>query len=163
MWPSTSRHMALYSGTCSKTFCRLGIYLSIYSSRGMMTPCLPYFSRSASPKPALNTKSGRVLALDISSLMVSPHWSAWMVFHSTWTLVCSSRRLKMVRLLGSDSVLAGKLVRPVMVAFSFRGMATSAGSTSRPRLSPRPALRSPQPASRDSIVARARARERALR
>ncbi|MBO5501839.1 MAG: carbohydrate ABC transporter permease, partial [Clostridia bacterium] len=59
MWPFSSVRMALYSGACSKTLHRLGMYLSMYSSRLMITPCLAYFSRSVSPKPALNTKSGK--------------------------------------------------------------------------------------------------------
>ena len=81
-----------------------------------------------------------------------------MVFHSTWTLVCSSSRLKMVRLLGSDSVPAGKLVRPLMVAVSARGNCKVAGSTSRPAELP-PREPPPQPASRDIVRTAASARD----
>ena len=83
-----------------------------------------------------------------------------MVFHSTWTLVCSSSRLKMVRLLGSDSVPTGKLVRPLMVAVSARGNCKVAGSTSRPaELPPMVPLLPPQPASRDIVKTTASARD----
>ena len=40
MWPSVSVHMVRYSGYFSKTACRLGIQVSMYSSRATTTPCL---------------------------------------------------------------------------------------------------------------------------
>ena len=60
-----------------------------------------------------------------------------------------------MRLLGSASVPAGKLVRPVMVAFSFRGIATSAGSTSLLlALSELPELPEPPPQALSIVMVR---------
>ncbi len=58
-------------------------------------------------KSPLNTKSVRRLGFAILRAILSPHWSDWMAIQSISTLVASWSRLKMVRLLGLDSVLGG--------------------------------------------------------
>ena len=109
-----------------------------------------------SAKPASNTKSGRVLAFDISNEIVSPHWSLCIERHSTCTFVSSSKRLKIVRLLGSDSLPAGNLVRPEIVAVSARGRVTSSTGTSVPAPPPCRLLLPPQPANVVVIIISAR-------
>ena len=81
--------------------------MSIYSSSGMIAPNSPYLSRLLSEKPAVKTKSVSLFGSDIFRDILSAHWSLGMAVQSICTLVCSSRRLKIVLLLGSDSVLGG--------------------------------------------------------
>ncbi|CIW13946.1 Uncharacterised protein [Streptococcus pneumoniae] len=70
MCPSGAVIKALYSGFSSKIFLRFGMYLSIKSSTGIITPFLAQFIKSTSEAPSLWIASGKS-PLEISKLRFS--------------------------------------------------------------------------------------------